>query len=163
MAKRTRESERQGMTLSTRLTLIMTLALAAVMTGASVVLFKTTSQLTSSARETTLVSAARLTNANQLVSSELRRLTAERDLLASIEKLYVNASKVNPELLRMRDEMSRMKGERVERIAELKLNMPWRQVESAATEEFDDGRIKRVPVELGAAKSPADLYRVFGD
>ena len=60
MAKRTRGIEAPGgMSLSTRLTLIMTLALAAVMTGAAVALFKTATRQTTAAQEHTLGPALR--------------------------------------------------------------------------------------------------------
>src|ERR1700741_3616020 len=98
MAKRKRQLEAGGMSLSLRLTLIMTLALAAVMTGGAVALFKTATKLTSTVQERTLVSAARLTGANHGFAAETIRLTAERDLLASLDKRLAASSSSNPEI-----------------------------------------------------------------
>ncbi len=157
MAKRTREREPPpgGMSLSTRLTLIMTLALAAVMTGAAVALFKTATQQTTAAQEHTLVSAVQLTSANQHVATDIRRLTTERDLLVSIEKVIPDG---NP----LKTQLGKMRSDRTEKISALQKSFTWHEVEGQPVVEYEDARVRRIPVEIGAAKDPAYLLRASG-
>src|SRR5687768_4827960 len=121
MSKRTRELEapQGGMSLSMRLTLVMSLALAAVMSLGGVALFKSASRLTSTVHESTLFEAVRLTGENQLVIGELRRLAAERDLLASIEKSVGEVNPTTPELSKLKSDLRAMRAERATRMGEV--------------------------------------------
>ncbi|MEO6709859.1 MAG: hypothetical protein ABI054_14055, partial [Planctomycetota bacterium] len=88
MAKRTRELDAPsgGMSLSTRFTLFMTTALAAVMVVAGFALYTMVAQVTSNLQENSLIDAVRLTGANQTAAMEMRRLSTERDLLLSVNR-----------------------------------------------------------------------------
>ena len=161
MAKRTRggEAPQGGMSLSTRLTLIMTLALAAVMTGAAGALFKTASEQTIAAQEQTLIDAMKLTSSNQKGPTEIRRLTTERDLLISIEKVIAGASPSNTELVQLRNQLRTMSSDRTAKIGDLQQSITWHQVATQSAEDLDEGRVKRIPIEIGSEKKPAYLLR----
>jgi serine phosphatase RsbU (regulator of sigma subunit) len=161
MVKRTREHEapQGGMTLSMRFTLLMTLALAAVMTAAGAALYTTSAKVTSTLQERTLLDAVRLSGKNQTIASELKQLAAERDLLLSINKRIEGGFPPNEEFTRLRNDLKGLWDQRAERAGELERSITWRQIEGQTVLEYDGGQVKRFPIEVGPSKDPAYLLR----
>ena len=161
MAKRSREHEAPhgGMSLSTRFTLFMTLALAAVMTVAGFVLYKTAAKVTSTVQERTLIDAVRLTGENEKVAAELRRLSTERELLQFLDKRLAAAYASSAELTQLRTELKAMWDERGAKSGELEHSITWHQVEGQDVKEYASGEVKRFPIEIGAAKDSGYLLR----
>ena len=161
MAKRTRELDAPmgGMTLSTRFTLFMTLALTAVMAVAGAVLYTSAARVTSTVQERTLIDAVRLTGKTQKADAELRVLEAERALLAAIDKLIIDTMTSGPEVIKLRNDLHAMAVERSAKLRELELGGNWRQIEGQGVLEYDEGRIKRFPIELDPGSQAAYLLR----
>jgi len=161
MAKRTRDHEAPtgGMSLSTRFTMFMTLALTAVMAIAGGVLYTSAARVTSTVQERTLIDAVRLTGQTLKAESSLRALETERALLAAIDKRISEAFPPSNDVTMLRNDLRSMSNERAAKIRELEGISNWRQVEGQGVLEYDDGKIKRFPIVLGADNQPAYLMR----
>jgi serine phosphatase RsbU (regulator of sigma subunit) len=161
MAKRARENEapQGGMTLSMRFTLLMSLALAVVMSLAGAALYTTSAKVTETLQDRTLLDAVRLTGANQTVATELKQLATERELLLSLDKRLQTEFPPNEEFSRLRNELKAMWDERQAKAGELEHAISWKQIEGRGVLEYDGGKVKRFPIEVGPAKEPAYLLR----
>ena len=160
MARRKRElaGSKTAMSLATRFTLSMTLALTAVMTAAGVALYSNAAKVTASVQTNALVYAVRMTGTNQQIDSELKRLEIERQLLESLEKFVATNYAGKAEFTKLRNELKTMWGTRTTKKAELELNLPWRQVEGQPAVDIGE-QVKRMPIEIGSTKAKASLLR----
>ena len=147
------------MSLSTRFTLFMTLALAAVMTVAGIGLYTSAARVTTTVQERTLIDAVRLTGDNQRADAELRALATERELLSLIDKRIAANFPPTNEVAQLRNDLKSLSNERGTKLRELEGNISWKQVEGQRVLEFDEGRIKRFPIELGPGHELSYLLR----
>jgi serine phosphatase RsbU (regulator of sigma subunit) len=147
------------MSLSTRFTLFMTLALTVVMAIAGAVLYNTAAKVTSTVQERTLIDAVRLTGKTQKADAELRALETERALLIAMDKRIGEAFPAGTEVNMVRTDLIAMLAERTAKLKNMDTSGNWRQVEGQEVFSYDDGRIKRFPIVLGANNQQAYLLR----
>jgi len=146
-----------GMRLWARFTLLMTAALSVVMAVAGFFLYTTTSKVTESVQERTIVSAVRPTAEAYYKTLAMQKVAAERDMLAEVERGLVDE---RPETIEDLQEQLRArlneKKNKLDHMIEAKF---WVQTGTTLRTYASDKNVKSTSVEYGPDSKPGTVYQ----
>lgn len=157
------EGPAHGMRLWMRFTLLMTLALAGVMSIAGYWLYSNASAVAERAQEAVMVESVRLTGRFAYLQSTIDRLRAERDGLAEGSEKFGQAGiRLEPEVLAIRDAIDAARAEKSKELGKAEQDMEafWKRV--GAEEKAFGNKTFRYPVTFGDKQEPGFLYRYMG-